>query len=106
MGFIHGQERFRNSRSITKGDNMENNIEAVNAFLDNLIGLKSLKNDAALARTLGIHQPVISRTRKGKLPFGDAMKIKVLRSFPIFTLEKLELELSRVPSSQPESIAA
>lgn len=46
-----------------------------NYLLDFVIEKLNLKNDAALARTLGITPPALSRIRHGKLPIGATILI-------------------------------
>jgi hypothetical protein len=48
-----------------------------NALLDALIEKLSLKNDAALARTLEIAPPVISKIRHRRLPVGASLLIRM-----------------------------
>jgi hypothetical protein len=48
-----------------------------NRLLDALIGKLQLKNDAALARTLEVAPPVISKIRHLKLPVGASMLIRM-----------------------------
>ena len=54
-------------------------------FLNAIINLLNLKNDAALAIALDIAPPVISRIRNRKLPIGAVMllRISVLTDLPI-----------------------
>jgi transcriptional regulator with XRE-family HTH domain len=46
-----------------------------NYLLDFVIDKLNLKNDAALARTLGITPPALSRIRHGKFPIGATLLI-------------------------------
>lgn len=46
-----------------------------NAFLDRLLVVMSLKNDAALSRVLEVAPPVISKIRHGRLPVGPTLLI-------------------------------
>lgn len=46
-----------------------------NAFIDRLLVVMALKNDAALSRALGIAPPVISKIRHGDLPVGASLLI-------------------------------
>jgi len=46
-----------------------------NYLLDFVIEKLDLKNDAALARTLGITPPALSRIRHGKFPIGATLLI-------------------------------
>lgn len=48
-----------------------------NTLLDHLRSLGKLKNDAALARTLHVAPPVISKLRHGTLPLGDTLIIRM-----------------------------
>lgn len=48
-----------------------------NYLLDFVIEKLNLKNDAALARTLGITPPVLSRIRHGKFPIGATILIAI-----------------------------
>lgn len=47
------------------------------ALLDYVIAALSLKNDAALARQLGVAPPVISKLRHGTLPVGATILISM-----------------------------
>lgn len=55
---------------------MENKYNP-NRLLDDLIGRFQLKNDAALARTLDVAPPQISKVRSGKMPVGASMLIRM-----------------------------
>lgn len=46
------------------------------AFLDFVSHSLKLKNDAALARLLGVTAPVVSKIRHGRLPVGPSIVIK------------------------------
>ncbi|MDP9109817.1 MAG: hypothetical protein M3N23_12220 [Pseudomonadota bacterium] len=46
-------------------------------LLDAIIGLKNLKNDAALCRLLGVAPPMISKIRHGRLPIGASLLIRM-----------------------------
>jgi hypothetical protein len=48
-----------------------------NHLLDVLIGKLQLKNDAALARTLEVAAPVISKIRHRRLPVGASLLIRM-----------------------------
>jgi hypothetical protein len=48
-----------------------------NHLLDILLGKLQLKNDAALARTLAVAPPVISKMRHQRLPVGASMLIRM-----------------------------
>lgn len=48
-----------------------------NKFIDTAIQTLSLKNDAALARSLDMAPPVISKIRHRKLPIGPTMLIAI-----------------------------
>ncbi len=48
-----------------------------NALLDHLIKKLDLKNDAALARTLEVAAPVISKLRHHRLPVGASILISM-----------------------------
>jgi hypothetical protein len=61
---------------------MSNNKLLKNAYdpnnlLDALTAHLSLKNDAALARALGVAPPVISKVRHRRLPVGASMLINM-----------------------------
>lgn len=45
----------------------------INRFIDYLISEFGLKNDAALARTLKVAPPVVSKLRTGKLSLGATL---------------------------------
>ncbi len=46
-----------------------------NAFIDRLLVVMELKNDAALSRALELAPPVISKIRHGRLPVGATLLI-------------------------------
>jgi hypothetical protein len=46
-----------------------------NAFIDRLLGVMALKNDAALSGVLDVLPPVISKIRHGALPVGPTFLI-------------------------------
>ncbi len=48
-----------------------------NAFLDKIIALLQLKNDAALSRTLEIAPPVVSKIRHHTLPVGATLMLRI-----------------------------
>jgi hypothetical protein len=48
-----------------------------NGLLDEVIRKCQLKNDAALARQLGVPPPVISKTRHNKLIIGSSLILKI-----------------------------
>lgn len=48
-----------------------------NHLLDAVIGKLGLKNDAALARTLEVAAPVISKVRHRRLPIGSSLLIRL-----------------------------
>ena len=49
-------------------------------LLDEVIEILHLKNDAALARTLNVAPPVISKMRTGSLKVGNSMIIAIHES--------------------------
>lgn len=53
------------------------------ALLDFLIEEKGMKNDAAIARILGINPSVLSKIRKGdrKYPVSPEIRLGVMRNF-------------------------
>ena len=50
-------------------------------LVEGLKKLQHLKNDAALARTLQVAPPVISKLKKGTLEIGPALLIKIHDAF-------------------------
>jgi len=48
-----------------------------NDLLDLVTEMVKARNDAQLARALGVAPPVISKTRHGRLPVGAALVIKI-----------------------------
>lgn len=50
---------------------------AINHLLDEVSARKRLANDAALARTLKVMPPVISKLRHGKLNIGPALILRI-----------------------------
>lgn len=53
------------------------------ALLDTLIDKRQLKNDAALARTLTVAPPVISKIRSRILHLGPAILVRMNEEFDI-----------------------
>ncbi|WP_219117101.1 hypothetical protein [Janthinobacterium sp. UMAB-56] len=53
-----------------------NNMAGNNKLLDTLMEKLGLKNDAALALTLEVAPPVISKIRHGRLPIGATILIR------------------------------
>ena len=47
------------------------------ALLNAVIGKMQLKNDAALARALGLEPPVISKLRHGKIAVGATLLLRI-----------------------------
>lgn len=62
-----------------------------NALLDHLIKKLDLKNDAALARALGVASPVVSKVRHGRLPVGATLLISMheVSDIPLKELREL-----------------
>lgn len=56
-------------------------------MLDLVLERNKLKNDAALARTLGVAPPVISKVRNDVLPLGPALLVKLHESTGMSTKE-------------------
>jgi hypothetical protein len=55
---------------------VQTNAGAANDLLDRALTELGLKNDAALCRVLKVQPPVISKTRHGRLPFGNDLLIR------------------------------
>lgn len=53
------------------------------AVFDECIKASKLKNDAELARHLGVHPPMISAMRAGRLTFGNAIQAKIVMYCPV-----------------------
>ena len=64
---------------------------AQSKLLDALLGKAELKNDAALSRALEVAPPVISKLRKGVLPLGAVMILKIheLLGVPVAEVRQL-----------------
>ena len=62
-----------------------------NAFMNELIRSKRLKNDAALSRLLQVAPPVISKIRHRRLPVGASILIRMheVSNLPIRELRDL-----------------
>lgn len=61
------------------GQTIDSRLEAMtqaHSLLDALIKQLNLKNDSALAKTLKVAPPVLSKLRHGKLPVGAAILCK------------------------------
>ena len=54
---------------------------AVHPLLDALITQEKLRNDADIARVLGIAPPQVSKTRHGKIEVSDTMRVAIMRRF-------------------------
>jgi plasmid maintenance system antidote protein VapI len=54
-----------------------------NNLLDQLLADNQLKNDAALARELGVAPPVVSKLRHGRLTFGPTLILTVHEKFGV-----------------------
>ena len=52
-------------------------------LINSLKKLFRLRNDAALARALGVAPPVISKLKSGKLEIGDSLLIKIHDAFDL-----------------------
>lgn len=48
-----------------------------NYFLDSVLTITRLKNDAAMAREIGVSAPALSKLRHGRLPVTAALLIKL-----------------------------
>lgn len=68
----------------------------INVLFDRVIAEKRLKNDAALCRLLQVAPPVISKTRRNKLPVGPAM-ILALAELGGIPLADIRAEIPRLP---------
>jgi hypothetical protein len=51
--------------------------EAASGLLDHVRDTLQLKNDAALSRTIGLSKPQISKMRRGVLPIGPGILIRL-----------------------------
>lgn len=69
-------------------------IEQVNNFLNALVTLIPVKNDAALAKALDIAPPVVSKFRAGVIPFGPG---HIIRTHEITGLAIAEIK-AQLPS--------
>lgn len=65
-------------------------VNGNNVILDKLIYKLQLKNDAALARTMEVAPPVISKLRHARLPFGASYIIRAheLTDWPIAQIKE------------------
>ena len=54
---------------------------AKHSLLDALIDGETVRNDADLARVLGIAAPQISKTRHGHVEVSDTMRVAIMRRF-------------------------
>lgn len=62
----------------------------VTKLLDALLSSRQLKNDAALARLLGVQAPVISKLRYNRMKLSDAMILRIHEKagFPVKTIRQ------------------
>lgn len=58
-----------------------------NRLIDHLLSRFELKNDAALARTLDVAPPVISKVRHHRMLVGASLMIRILDKFDISLAE-------------------
>jgi len=54
---------------------------ALHPLLDALIAEEGMRNDADIAKKLGIASPQISKTRHGKIEVSDTMRVQIQRKF-------------------------
>ena len=50
-------------------------------LIDHILSQYSVKNDAALAKLIGVHPPTISKMRHGHMPLTPAFILKVHEAF-------------------------
>lgn len=64
---------------------------AAHPLLDALIQEENLRNDADVARVLGIAAPQVSKTRHGKIDVSDTMRVAIIRKFkwPLKRIDQL-----------------
>lgn len=62
-----------------------------NRLMDSLVERMHLANDAALARTLDVTPPVISKMRHGRIPIGASMLIRMHEETGLSVKELREL---------------
>lgn len=75
-------------------------MHAQTLLIEGLKRLHSLKNDAELARRLGVAPPVISKMQHGKLPIGDSFLIRIHDAFdnmPITAIRALYIKAEEPP---------
>lgn len=53
----------------------------MNHLIDHLLSQYNIKNDAALAKLLGVHPPTISKIRHGHMSFTPALILKIHEAF-------------------------
>ena len=53
----------------------------MNHLIDHILSQYSVKNDAALAKLIGVHPPTISKMRHGRMPLTPAFILKVHETF-------------------------
>lgn len=71
---------------------------AKHPLLDALIDGEKLRNDADIARVLGIAAPQVSKTRHGKIEVSDIMRVAIMRRF--------KWSLKRIDDLAPPAAAA
>jgi plasmid maintenance system antidote protein VapI len=54
---------------------------AMNHLIDHLVREYDLRNDAALAKTIGVHPPTISKLRHGGMSLTPAVILKIHEAF-------------------------
>jgi len=62
------------------------------SFLDKLLDVLRLKNDAALSRKMGVQPPVISKLRSGLIPFG-ASYIIIVHELTGWSIKQIKADL-------------
>ena len=65
--------------------------DASGKLFDHLMTMFGLKNDAALARWLGVAAPVVSKVRHDRLPIGATLILHIheLSELPVATIRAL-----------------
>lgn len=64
----------------------------LNPLLNALVSVNKLKNDAALAKALGVDAPVISNLRHGRLPLRSSMILRIHErlNMPVADIRKFQ----------------
>ncbi len=101
------KEEFSSPQSSVSSIGLSDKLNEYPAqLLDAVIRKLSLKNDAALARTLGVAPPLISKIRRRRMPVGAAILVRMLETTQLHIRDLYRLAVASMPSGITTSTAA